>query len=69
MLTGSPQAPHIVQQQEYGMVEERSNFLVIYWTPALLRFLQNRACLSVRHVGLFLRNGSFVFSDFWHDGR
>ena len=25
-------------------------------------------CLSLRQFGVFLRNGSLVFSDFWRDG-
>ena len=26
-------------------------------------------CLSIYQFGIFLRNGSLVFSDFWQDGR
>ena len=40
-----------------------------YWTPILRRVLQNHHCLSVCQFGIFLRNGSLVFSDFWHDAR
>ena len=45
----------------------------VLWNPVLRRVLQNHrclsVCLSVRQLRVFLRNGSIVLSDFWHDSR
>ena len=34
-----------------------------------LLFVCPPVCLFVGQFSVFLRNGSIVFSDFWHDGR
>ena len=49
-------------------------YQIFYWTPSYggsykITVVCRSFCLSVRQFVIFFRNGSIVFSDFWHDVR
>ena len=57
------------------MIKQVNSHLFI-WTPVLHRIQKSlfvtvclSVSLSVHQFGIFLRNGSLVFSDFLHNGR